>query len=292
MFLKSAKFRRRLVLCVVVGCIVFIGAAWFVGGRLVAPAHHAVSLPQTELTITPLTFASNSGVKLAAWSIPNDGATSTVILLHPLRGTRASMWGRAELFHAAGYAVFMFDFQGHGESEGDQITFGFRERMDVTAAVDFVKRNHPDHRIAVVGRSLGGAAALLASPLDIDAIVLESVYPNVADAVYNRVGMRLGPLKYIVAPVLLCQLGPRLGFTPDDLRPIDHFADVQCPVLIIGGGRDVHTPVAETERMFQAARDPKELLIVEGASHVDLLAKDRQEYVGWVMPFLELHLGE
>lgn len=40
---------------------------------------------------------------------------------------------------------------------------------------------------------MGGAATLLASPpLDVNALVLEMVYPNINQAVSNRLSMRVG----------------------------------------------------------------------------------------------------
>jgi len=184
----------------------------------------------------------------------------------------------------------MIDFQGHGESTGDAITMGFRERHNARSAIEFVHNRNPNHKIGVVGWSLGGAATLLAMPVEIDALVLESVYPTLVEAVNDRITMRTGPLKYVLAPALLWQLQPRLGFSADDLRPIDYLQDVDCPVLIASGDQDLHTPLAETQRMFNAALAPKELVIFGGATHEDLLAFDREKYTTEVVDFMTSHL--
>ena len=142
----------------------------------------------------------------------------------------------------------------------------------------------------MVGRSLGGAASLLASPLNIDALVLESVYPTITEAIHNRVSMRFGVLHHILAPALLVQLQPRLGVSPSQLRPIDHIQDVGCPVLVASGDCDQHTTWAETQRLFGAARKPKQLALFEGAAHTDLLTYDRNKYQT-IIDFLNSHLG-
>ena len=116
------------------------------------------------------------------------------------------MLPRARLLIEAGYSTLLVDLPGHGESDGDVITSGWRESDAVTAAVDYIKMKSPTQKVAIVGRSLGGAAALFASPLEIDALVLESVYPTSTDAIHNRVAMRVGPLHHIVAPALTLQL--------------------------------------------------------------------------------------
>jgi alpha-beta hydrolase superfamily lysophospholipase len=172
---------------------------------------------------------------------------------------------RARLLHDAGYATVMIDFQAHGESPGEAITIGYLERHDVHAAVEFARREHPNERIGVLGISLGGAAAILASPLKIDAIVVESAYGDIKDALSNRLAMQLGLLVPIAEKLLLVQLGPRLGISPSDLRPIAHVPDVGCPIFVVSGTADRHTTVAETQALFDAAPKPKDLWLVDGA---------------------------
>jgi uncharacterized protein len=84
------------------------------------------------------------------------------------------------------------------------ITFGWRERFDVLAAVQYLNARLPDQPVAVIGSSLGGAAALLATPpLDLQAAVLEAVYPSIDRAIVNRLHMRIGSFGKLVAPLLL-----------------------------------------------------------------------------------------
>jgi alpha-beta hydrolase superfamily lysophospholipase len=200
------------------------------------------------------------------------------------------MLERARVLHEHGYATILIDLQAHGESSGDAITAGHLEKHDVRAAVEFARREHPFERIGVIGVSLGGAAAVLASPLDIDALVIESVYPNIADAILNRVAAKLGPFSSIPASLLLIQLKPRFGISPSELRPIDRMPLVGCPVCVASGTADRHTTVTETEQLFAAAPEPKELWLVDGAAHVDLFRIDPVHYGQKVIGFLDRHL--
>jgi fermentation-respiration switch protein FrsA (DUF1100 family) len=97
-------------------------------------------------------------------------------------------------------------------------------------------------------------------------------------------------MHYVLAPALLVQLKPRLGVSPSQLRPIDHIAVVGCPVLVAGGEVDNQTTLAETERLFQAAREPKKLVVFSGAAHTDLLSHDSAKYQTEVVGFLDAHL--
>jgi alpha-beta hydrolase superfamily lysophospholipase len=189
-----------------------------------------------------------------------------------------------------GYSTVMIDLQAHGESPGKQITVGHMERHDVRAAVQYARRQHPGEPIGVIGVSLGGAAALLASPLNINALVVESVYPNIRDAIHNRVSARLGPLSSIPSTLLLLQLEPRLGVSANELRPIDHIPNVACPVFVLSGRTDSHTTAAETQQLFAAATEPKSLWLVDGAAHVDLFHAAPNQYRHRVSEFLQRHL--
>lgn len=288
--MKWQKIRCWLAIAISLALCAFVVAAWFAGGALVAPANRVVGAPPADLPFVATTLESDSRSAIATWYLPVDNAKASLVLVHPIRGNRRSMLSRARLFHDAGYSIVMIDLQAHGESRGEYITVGSLERHDVRAAVDFARNQNPDHRIGVVGRSLGGAASLLASPLDIDALVLESVYPTVAEAVHNRVSMQVGPLSAILTPALLWQLTPRLGITTNELRPIDHIASVNCPVLVAAGDLDRRTTLDETTRLFAAAIEPKELVIFSGAAHVDLLGYSPKQYTSAVLSFLHQHL--
>lgn len=267
-------------------------AAWFVAGALVAPSPRPIGDPPHELNATRFRLNSDSGSLISGWHTQPNASHGVIVLLHGIRGSRLSMLDRARILHDVGYATVMIDFQAHGESPGDALTVGYREQHDVCAAVEYARRQHPGEPIGVIGVSLGGAAALLASPLDIDALVLESVYPNLRDAIHNRVAAQLGPFSAIPAELLLIQMKPRLGFWPEELRPIDHLLGIGCPVCIASGTEDRHTTEAETRRMFSAAPEPKELCFFEGAAHVDLFQHNPTQYRDRVIRFLDAHLRE
>jgi fermentation-respiration switch protein FrsA (DUF1100 family) len=281
---------RRLT--IIIGTLLFLGlaASWIVAGELVAPNPRVVGPPQTDLPIQAISLPSESGSLIAGWHIHTNDSNGIVVLLHGIRSSRLSMLDRARLLHAEGYSVVMIDLQAHGESPGTHITVGHLERYDVQAAVEFARKTHPDESIGVLGSSLGGAAAVLASPLDVDALILESVYPNIDAAVHNRVAAKLGMFSDVPAELLLLQLNPRLGISPSQLSPIDHISSVECPVFLISGAGDQRTTAEETRAMFKEAKEPKQLWLVEDAAHVDLYRASPDEYKEKVMAFLDRHL--
>ena len=281
---------RTLVLLVVLMALGVWAGSWWMAGQLTAPALREVGEGPEDLPIENLIIASKSGSTLAGWYVPSEGNLGTVVLLHAIRGSRLQMLPRARLLHEAGYDVLLVDMQAHGESPGEHVTAGYLERFDAAAAVEFARVRNQGQPIAIIGCSLGGAATLLAAPLPVDAVVLEAVYPTIEEAVDNRVHRRLGPASVVGTPLLLAQLRTRIGIDPAELRPIDHIAKLGCPVLVMTGDGDEHTTPGETERLFAAAAEPKQLVFIAGAEHQDLCHFDPEIYAKAVLPFLAEHM--
>jgi uncharacterized protein len=284
---------KRSIVLVFVG-VVLLGAAgsWVVGWQLSRPVPASIGPPPPDLGAAPVAFRSESGSPVHGWLSRGTPGRGVVLLLPAIRANRLSMVDRARFLRAAGYSTLAIDLQATGESPGDRITFGWRERLDVLAAVRLLRARIPAEPMAVLGTSLGGAAALFAAPeLDADAVILEAVYPSLDVAVENRLRIRLSAIGAAFAPLLLAQVRPTVGVWPSALKPVDRIGLLRCPVLVIGGTRDQHTTAADTQRLFDAARAPKELWMIEDADHGDFLRQRRQEYERRVLAFLQRMLS-
>lgn len=272
-----------------------------VGLILSAPSPAVIGEPPPDLTgAVRVEFWSASGALLQGWWLPGRAGGGAVVLMHGVHGNRIGLLGRARLLQDQGCAVLLFDFQAHGESTGKRITFGKLEGLDAAAAVRFVRQKLPNERVAALGISLGGTAALLGpTPLNVDALVLESVYPTIDDALANRLHAALGPViggvaTPVLAPLFELLLPPILGVRPAELRPIDRIGQTGMPLLMASGTIDDRTPLSEAQALFSRAprrdRDRSLFWAVEGAGHVDLERHDPEGYRRIVLPFLLRHL--
>jgi alpha-beta hydrolase superfamily lysophospholipase len=289
-----AAARRRILLRLLGGMAVVcaaVVASVAVGGlHLAAPSARAIGAPPPGLRGETVAIPSASGSLLQGWFIDSD-APGTVVLLHGVHASRLSMVRRARLLSAAGFAVLLFDFQAHGESSGRHITFGQLEALDAAAAVAYARERRPQGRLAVIGTSLGGAAALLGpTPLPVDALVLEGVFGDLRSALSNRLEITLGPAGRGLTPLFGVLAPVLLGIRLDDLRPIDRISGITAPVLIAAGTRDDRTRLAEARALFDRAREPKQFWAVAGAGHVDLEAYAPDDYRATVLPFLNRYL--
>lgn len=273
--------------------VVFLATIWITGSLLSSAVNQPIGEPPPDIAAEAVQFSSLSGVTIHGWFIQGKENFGAIILMHGVRANRLSMLERARFLSRAGYSVLLFDFQAHGESNGKNITFGYLESKDAQAAVGFVSSRLPKEKIGVIGVSMGGAAVLLAKPqLEINAVVLEMVYPTIKQAVSNRITSRLGSWATVLTPLLTWQLKPRLGISAAEMRPIDFVGTNNLPKLFIAGANDEHTTLEESNTLFTAASEPKELWVVPDAKHVDFYPLIKEEYEQRVLSFFEKHLRE
>jgi fermentation-respiration switch protein FrsA (DUF1100 family) len=291
---------RRLILlgvlalfsCVTAVLVVAVG----VGELLSGAAPTAVNTLSADFPVEPVQIPvsapsreENSSVH--GWLAQGVRGGGAVLLVHSIRSNRVEMMSRAQFLNEQGYTVLLIDLQAHGETPGDRITFGVRESEDVEAAAAYLRNSFPGERIAAIGVSLGAAAIVLAkNPLRLDAVVLESLHPTIKEAVENRLRLHLGQVGPVFSPLLLSQLSFRLNTSPDELNPISRIGDLNAPLLLISGTDDRHTTVAEAERLFNAARQPKEIWIVPGGGHFNMHAYAGKEYEDRISDFLQWYL--
>src|SRR2546426_3077158 len=222
---------KRFLAVSAAAAIVAVAGVFAIGWPLATPVQTHVGKPPEDLGARPVEFKSDSGAIVHGWWCPTTTSRGAVLLLPGIRANRLSMVHRARFLRRAGYSVLLIDFQATGETKGDHITFGWKESRDVLAAINFVRHIDPTARVAIIGSSLGGVAALLATPpLRVDGLVLEEVYPTIEIATRNRMENYLGGFGRILTPAFLNQLEWRLDVSASQLRPVDHIASVACPV--------------------------------------------------------------
>jgi alpha-beta hydrolase superfamily lysophospholipase len=285
------RFVRALLVAAIIAAAVSTLGCALAAKRLTQPDRKPVGAAPPDLHAAEMTIASESGSALRGWFVAGEHGSGAILLLHGVHANRLAMLRRARLFAQAGYAVLLIDFQAHGESPGENITFGYLESRDARAAFDELQRRAPGECIGIVGVSMGGAAILLAQPpLPANALVLEQVYPTIDEALDNRLRLYLGPLGAWLESPLERATSRRLRLDPAQLRPIDHIGGQHEPIFVIAGDADRHTTLAQSQALFAAAGEPKQLWVVPGAEHVDLADRAPDEYAQRVLAFFAAHV--
>jgi dipeptidyl aminopeptidase/acylaminoacyl peptidase len=284
---------RRSGLIVFAAVVLFVSLSWVYAHQLTRARPSVVGAPPSDFPyrIESVTFTTRDEQRLSGWLVPAESRDRALVLLHGFGGTRMQMLPRARWLREQGYTSLLYDARACGESSGNAVTFGYRERADVIAAVTFLKeRGYRD--IACLGVSQGGATILFAAEElpDVKCVICESVYDEMRHAVDRR--MR----RYTFMPGWLgaCAMVPlaeaRVNVSIDAVRPVAHVGKLRCPLFVISGELDSRTWPEDTHRLFAAAREPKELWMIEDAEHQDLFhfPHYREKVGGFLRRHLEL----
>jgi hypothetical protein len=217
-------------------------------------------------------FSGPGGQQLHGWFIRAQTAKATILYCHGNGGNLTNVGWIAREFAARGFDVLLFDYRGYGRSAGS-LTDEWGLYADGAAAYDYLTRERgvrPD-KLVINGLSLGTAVAVdLAAQRPCAALVVESGLSSASE-------MAASALPWL--PRWLHFLGKNRF---ESERKIAH---INCPVLITHGTRDEVIPVAQGRRLYAAAREPKQLLLIEGGDH-NLVGKGGAPYLDKITAFL------
>ena len=281
--------------------LVLAGVGWIGSERGIHPAMsddlpRPEDYPQLQAILEDVDFPSMDGARLSGWFIPGE-SPRTVLLLHGFGGTRDKMLPHADFLHDAGYSVLLFDLRSSGESEGNAVTFGFREQGDVQGAVRYLKerRDADGENVGALGLSMGGAAAIMAAAHtpELKAVVSESSFQSVNSAVASSFEHFIDLPAFPFAPVTVFIIERRLGIKAGQVAPVEDVALISPrPVFIIHGREDKTIVPEDAHALYAAAGEPKEgVWLIDGAGHAEGAEVAAEEYAERVVEFFRRHLG-
>jgi fermentation-respiration switch protein FrsA (DUF1100 family) len=213
-------------------------------------------------------------VLLAGWFFDNerDGRCAALIL-HGYRDTRYGALQYTPLFWGSGCDLLLYDARGHGASSQAYHTFGFYEKTDGFAALNWLAERSAleRNRIALVGISYGAASALQMLPLapDVAFVLADSSYQSLIDILRFQGHQEFGALADLILPGALLISELRADFDVEQVSPAGAVVGMETPIFLIHSLQDEFTPPAHSEAIF-ANSDPEnsELHLTDwGAEH-------------------------
>jgi alpha/beta superfamily hydrolase len=215
------------------------------------------------MKVEPVIFSTAQGNLRGIIHYPNTTPSGWIITCHGLFSSKDSdkFIVLGERFAKENFAVLRFDFRGCGESDGaveDTTITGRKE--DLQAAMAFIQQHilsSSAPRVGFLGSSLGGYISLLVAPhhASVKAVVTWATpfsFDALRTAITHNTSPRLKEDFFIDAG----------SYHPQRFVPRVH------NLLIIHGERDETVTVGHAQRLYQAAREPKQLDIVTGADHI------------------------
>jgi fermentation-respiration switch protein FrsA (DUF1100 family) len=243
------------------------------------------------MAYSDVSFKTRDALTLRGWWIPGTRHES-IVMIHGLSNSRHEPLDKAGYLHEAGYNLLVFDLRGHGQSDGEGTTMGFREPEDARAAVAEARALDPGP-IALFGYSLGASIGVEEAAVnpDVNAVVEDSGFSSVGEVFMARFSevTHLPDLPWAAPLLAFGQMD--VGTSLWSVQPVAKAALLDKPLLAIIGSADTIVPPAEGMAIFQAAAGPKQLLVVPGAGHVAAYNTANVKYERTVLDFLARSLG-
>ena len=299
---RVLRYSLALVLALLV-----IAGVWL-GVKTRSEAHRLVTNPRptrmvpTEtpgdrgLAFDNVEVRTSDGLKLVGWFIPSPGQP-TIIVQHGYKDSRGIMLGVASMLRRHGYAVLVPTVRAHDYSEGETIGLGSREMDDLDAWWRWLIARpdvDPD-RIGIFGASMGGSLVLqyAAQNPEIKAVVADCAFSSITDTVETSVKFFTGLPPFPFAPMILFWVERELGVNASTIDAKQWIGQISPrPVFLLQGGADEVVSPESGRRLYDAAKEPKELWIEPDLGHVQFLNKRPEEFERRLIAFYDKYLRQ
>ena len=263
-------------------------------GRARADSFEELGLPQ------PVDVSIPAGeVELSGFLFENEREGDCgAILLHGYTGTRYGALQYAPLFWERGCDLLAYDHRGHGASTPALHTFGYYEKQDLAAAVDwFTAQTGLDRsQVGLAGVSYGASTALQAAPLlpEVAFILADSSYQDLESILRYQGYEQFGNVAMFFLPGALIAAELRTGGDVQAISAQDAIAAAEMPILLVHSRQDEYTPPAHAEQIY--ARSDKGRTVLHlydwGSPHARDIITDFDAYKADVDAFLATYVPD
>ncbi|MGQ9545812.1 MAG: alpha/beta hydrolase [Dehalococcoidia bacterium] len=191
----------------------------------------------------------------------------------------------AQRFRDAGFLTFFFSFRGTGKSEGNLDLLGWTRDLQAALGFLYELKEVDKRRLFLLGFSGGAAVSIYVAAHDPRvSLVVTCACP----ADFRSLSQKQTPLDSIQRFRQIGAIRDR-DFPPsveewergfDTVSPIQWIDKVSPrPLLLVHGDADELIPLEHAYKLYQKAKQPKELKIIPGAKHRMRLEKAAMDFV-------------
>ena len=208
--------------------------------------------------------ATGSPARLHGLWLPQGRADAPALLyLHGARWNVAGSAGRIRRMHELGFSVLAIDYRGFGRSSAG-LPSETTAAEDARAAWDWLAQHQAGRPRYIFGHSLGGAIAIdLASKVnDEQGTMVEGTFTSVPEVVST--------FKWGWLPVS--------ALITQRFESVRKVAQIGSPLLVVHGSEDSLILPSLGRKLYEAAQEPKQFVLVDGGSHHTTLTVGQAQY--------------
>jgi hypothetical protein len=262
-----------LFAAVVGGYLVVLGAVYVMQRSLLYPAGKLV--PDAAMAVAAgirtVTIRTEDGLDLTHWfRPPADDRAPVLVVFHGNAGHVGDRVPKLVELMRAGFGLLLAGYRGYGGNPGQPSEEALS--ADARLLLDWLaEQGISPERTVLYGESLGtGIAVKMAAERPSSAVVLEAPYTSVAEVAQAHYWFL--PARWMVL---------------DKWDSLSRIAQINVPLLLMHGLRDRTIPTRYGRRLFAAADEPKQLLLIKDGQHSDLY--DFPEVPRQVIDFVRAH---
>ena len=239
-------------------------------------------------------IVSSEGIPLRAEVHPAEGH-KWAILIHGYMGDSTMMRNPAAVYSSWGYSTLLPDNRAHGESGGKWVGMGWLDKDDIRLWIDWIIKRDPEARIVLHGISMGGAAVMMTSGLDLPVNVRAAAedcgYTSVWDifrdelkAIFHLPAFPILYMYSVMSSILA-------GYSPRKASSLRMLSSSRIPMLFIHGDDDHFVGTYMLDICFSVkVSGEKEKLLIRDAGHGEAYLRDPQVYFTVLRDFLSRYV--
>lgn len=227
-----------------------------------------------------------------------------IVVLHGWMQNRYSILYLAKPFYDAGFNVLVYNARNHGSNQDSTTTFGLNEAKDLFFVIKYLKEKYQKDNIeiALIGNSMGASTILQAlvdydlSAMNVKSAIFDCGYDDFSHMIKILGITRIDHHWFWFYYGLKFWLKYQDKFNISDIVPIKKMQNCsKTPILFIHGTKDQTVPITMTKKLFQEKikyektvrnKKPSELLIIEGARHVEAMTTNYPLYTKTAFKFV------
>lgn len=251
-----------------------------------------------EIPYEILSMVSADGLTLKGRLYTPQNPKRVIVFMHGWR----SSWQKDFSVHVMPLlemdcALFFADQRTHGQSEGEYITYGVREKEDCVLWANRVAALFPELPMYLWGMSMGATTVMLASgerglPKEVRGIVADCGFTNPKEQLEHLMKRKITIATKPVSELYRHHILHRCHFDLDDFHTEEVLKKTKYPFLFFHGGDDRFVPTEMTFRNYLACGGEKEMVIIDDAVHCKCFHIDAELCLAKAAAFFERNDGK
>ncbi|MBS5522574.1 MAG: alpha/beta hydrolase [Clostridiales bacterium] len=243
-----------------------------------------LSKPHSDVWIESDDHLKLHGVYFPALQDNETQANKLVICFHGYTSQCMSDFiGLSNYYLNHGFQMLLVDARAHGQSEGEYVGFGCKDRFDALKWIRWaIQQAGKDCQILLHGISMGGATVLMTSgcplPSQVKGIISDCAFTS-AKEVFTHVLHSMYHLPAFPMIDIADKINKKkAGYGLDEGNAAREVRRAKVPILLIHGDRDTFVPCPMCEEIYKNCGSPATKLIIPGAGHAESYYKDTAAY--------------